>query len=215
MGYLTRNIKNIKVCEPQAKIMSSKINASRTALLLLDLQNIHIERTNDSDGLLSRSAATADTARKHGITVIHCRVAFTAEESANLPPAFARLKHNPTYLAAMHVDALTSQFHPDIAPQDGDLVIVKKRVGPFRNAPQNFDAILRERGIDTLIVGGIATGGAVLSTIVEATDLDYRLFLLEDACADSSPATHEFLVDFLKKRADVIKCAELEALIEQ
>ena len=92
----------------------------------------------------------------------------------------------------MHVDAPTSQFHPAVAPQQGDLVIIKKRVAPFHNAPQDFDTMMREKGIDTLVIGGIATGGAVLSTILEAADLDYNLFLLGDGCADPDEETQEF-----------------------
>jgi nicotinamidase-related amidase len=198
--------------------MSLQINAHKAALLLLDFQNIHLERVSQTEALLANVASTAITARNNGITVIHCRIAFTSEEVDDLPSTNAmltRLKHNPAYLAQMQADAPDSQFHPALAPKGGDLVIRKRRVAPFRNAPEDFDAMLRAREIDTLFVAGIATGGAVLSTILEAADLDYRLFMLEDGCADPTPATHEFLVHFLQKRATVIKCAELESLIKQ
>lgn len=190
--------------------MSSKITASKTALVLLDFQNIHAGRVQESAALLSRASSVAATARKHGMLVVHVRVAFTAEEAANLPPCFERLKANPDYLANYLTDAAPSQFHPDVAPREGDIVVIKKRVGPFRNASLDLNSALKQRSIDTLVLGGIATGGAVLSTAVEAGDLDYKLFVLEDACADPDPETHQFLIEYLKKRGDVIKCSEFD-----
>ena len=101
-----------------------------------------------------------------------------------------------------------------MAPEDGDIVVRKHRVGPFFNAPEDVHAIFKECGIDTLLLGGVSTGGAVLATVVQASDLDYRLFVMEDACADSSKETHDFLLKFFTKRATVIKSEELESLVD-
>jgi len=71
----------------------------------------------------------------------------------------------------------------------------------------------RERGIDTLILGGISTGGAVAAAVVQAADLDYRIFVVSDCCADPSRETHEFLMKFFEKRGTVIKSEEIEGLL--
>ena len=71
--------------------MSTNIIAQRSALLLLDFQNIHLARIANSTALITRVATAADAARKHGVLVVHCRIAMTTEESENLPPVFARL----------------------------------------------------------------------------------------------------------------------------
>jgi nicotinamidase-related amidase len=193
--------------------MSTKFDPTKAALLLLDFQIIHLEKLPNWQILASKVANAATTARNLGITVIHCRIAFTAEEMEELPPVFARLKNNPAYLGKMLVDAPESQFHPAIPQNDGDIVIRKRRVGPFRHGPQDFEAILKEKEIDTLIVGGIATGGTVVSTILEAVDMDFKVLLLEDGCADLDDATHEFLLKFLQKRAVSVKCEDIESLV--
>jgi len=42
--------------------------------------------------------------------------------------------------------------------------------------------MLRARGIETLILTGIATSGVVLSTLRHAADADYRLLVVGDCC---------------------------------
>ena len=65
--------------------------------------------------------------------------------------------------------------------------------------------LLRANGIDTLVLFGIATSGVVLSTILEASDADYRLFVIADCCADLDPVLHDALIERLfPKRADVV-----------
>ena len=112
------------------------------------------------------------------------------------------------------MDAPGTRWHAAVTPREGDIVLRKNRIGPFFNAPQDTHAIFKERGIDTLLLGGVATGGAVAATVVQAADLDYRMFIIEDACADPSQETHDFLVKFLAKRATVIKGNQLESLVE-
>ncbi|KAK9234901.1 Isochorismatase-like protein [Lipomyces kononenkoae] len=146
----------------------------------------------------SEMASVVKAARSKGITIAHCRVAFTESEIAT----------------TFGVDSPQAAFHPAVAPEDGDIVVRKHRVGPFFNAMQDVHAIFKERRIDTLLLGGVSTGGAVAATVVQAADLDYRLFVVEDSCADTSKETHEFLMKFFAKRATVIKSDELMTLAQ-
>jgi nicotinamidase-related amidase len=200
--------------------MATKIIPKKSVLLFLDLQ-VYIgqmlgENINET---LDHTLTSIKIAREKGIVVAHCRMAFNDTESANLPetnPLLAKLANDPKFLASAHVDAETSQFINKVAPQEGDIVFRKNRVGPFQGKDENdFEAILKERGIDTIIVGGIATGGAVLATVVQAADLDYRLVVLEDCCFDPDPELHRTLTDkIFKKRGTVINSPDLEGLIE-
>jgi len=101
-------------------------------------------------------------------------------------------------------------IHPGIGPSDSDLVVTKTRVGAFSGT--DLDLLLRAQGIDTLILFGIATSGVVLSTALQAADLDYRVVILKDCCADLDPDVHSFLVEtVLPRQATVIGSAEFEA----
>lgn len=197
--------------------MAAKIIPSRTALFLLDYQVIYAQNYPACAAVMTHAASIIKSARSKGITIAHCRVSFTASEMAKIPeanPIFYAAKSDPTRAAIFEVDSPLSAFHPDVIPQEGDIVIRKNRVGPFFNAPQDTHKIFKEKGIDTLLIGGVSTGGAVAATVMQAADLDYRLFVLEDACADPEKETHEFFMKFFAKRAGVIQSKNLDELVE-
>ncbi|MFF9395305.1 isochorismatase family protein [Streptomyces griseoluteus] len=73
--------------------------------------------------------------------------------------------------------------------QEGDLEVVKRTIGAFQGT--GLDERLRARGIDTLVLGGIATNLGVESTARAAADLGYELVFVEDAMAAFTAAEHE------------------------
>ena len=88
----------------------------------------------------------------------------------------------------------------------------KTRVGAFSTT--DLDQQLRDRGIDTLILAGISTSGVVLSTVRDAADRDYRVYVLEDASADPDPEVHDLLIrKIFPRQAYVISIAELSNLL--
>ena len=70
--------------------------------------------------------------------------------------------------------------------------------------------ILRAREIETLILFGIATSGVVLSTLLHASDADYRLIVVKDCCTDLDPEVHSCLMEKVFPRlATVLSAGEL------
>lgn len=160
---------------------------TRTALLAMDLQVSHVERMPDS--YLSRAASAMESARAADIPVIH--VAF------RLRPGHVDVHPRNKILGSVPARAFTEDdpgaaIHPDVAPRHDEIVIHKNRVSAF--AGNNLRQILAARGIDDLVLAGIATGGVVLSTVLHAADLDYSITVLSDACADPNPDLHDTLL---------------------
>jgi len=83
--------------------------------------------------------------------------------------------------------------HAALTPGPGEPVIVKRRVSAFTGS--DLDVLLRGAGADTLILAGLSTSGVVLSTVRQAADLDYRLTVLADACADRDEEVHRVLTE--------------------
>lgn len=88
----------------------------------------------------------------------------------------------------------------------------KVRFGAFAS-DTDLRAELRVRGVDTLVLAGLSTGGVVLTTLRQAADEDYRLFVLADATADPDPEVHRVLIEkVFPHQADIVTTAELTAL---
>jgi nicotinamidase-related amidase len=66
------------------------------------------------------------------------------------------------------------------------------------------------------VVGGISTAGVVLSTVRDASDQDYRIFVLADATDDPDPEVHRVVLEkVLSHQADVITTSDLKSLIRE
>lgn len=194
-----------------------KIDPAKTALLVMDFQNGHIGIVDNGDDLVQVANNLIRTFREHGGHIGYVRVAFTEEDLANVKPT-GRVTRRINMMggaapgAPMHADSDTTQIHTDIAPQDGDIVVRKTRVGPFRTT--DLYEQLQARGIDTLVLAGIATSGVVLSAVRDAHDEDYRIVVLEDLCADPDPEVHRVLVEkIFPSQADVTSVREFHGLL--
>ena len=186
------------------------IDPATTALLVMDYQNGVFGLVEDGDALVAPARDTIALARDQGATIGYVRVGFADGEA---PTATMRRGLSPEALQTMlHADGPGTQIHDAIAPQDGDIVVRKTRVGPFGTT--DLDEQLRARGIDTLILAGISTSGVVLSTVRDGHDRNYRLVVLADLCADREADVHAFLMErIFPRQAEVITSGDLEALL--
>ena len=170
------------------------IDPARTALLSMDCQAgiVSIYTREGKDAFLARAASVLHHARATGMTVIHIQVGFRpgCPEISSRNALFGAIKSSEQHqrLFREPLGAI-----PDaIAPHNDEIVITKRRISAF--AGTDLAMILRAKEIDTLVLYGIATSGAVLSTLVEAADADYRLAAIGDCCADLDPALHDCLI---------------------
>jgi len=189
-----------------------KLDPRRTALLVMDYQPGILGRLEGGDVLVARAREALAAARAAGATVGYVRVAFTDEDFDALPDGapMARVKAMPR--EHMDADSPGTQVDERVAPAAGDIVVRKTRVGPFLTT--DLDEQLRARGVDTLLLAGISTSGVVLSTVRDAHDRDYRLYVLADATADPRADVHEALIEkILPRQAEVVEVADLEALL--
>lgn len=77
----------------------------------------------------------------------------------------------------------------DLAPLNGEPVVDKPGKGAFYQT--DLDLMLRNGGIDTLLVAGVTTEVCVHTTIREANDRGYKCIAVADCCASYFLEFHE------------------------
>ncbi|KFY65258.1 hypothetical protein V496_02716 [Pseudogymnoascus sp. VKM F-4515 (FW-2607)] len=177
---------------------------SNAALLILDLQNGILELLSDITTHLPHYATTIAAARSASVPVIYVKLGFRPNHPDISPrnKMFERVKSYEGFLEGS--DA--TEVHPSIAPIEGDVIITKRR-SAF--AGTDLELVLRSLGVEKLVLVGLSTSGAVLSTVRQASDLDYVVTVLSDLCFDRDAEVHKLLVErVFPRQAEVITANE-------
>ncbi|MFC1957337.1 cysteine hydrolase family protein [Chloroflexota bacterium] len=161
-----------------------QIARDKTAVLIMDYQLRQLSGFPESfqKELLARANTVLAGARREGIPVIYVEV--------------VRGERTPE-----------NDIHPDITPLPGETVLTKRRVGPFSTT--DLDKMLKAKGIETLVLMGISTSGCVISTVRWAADIDYKMIVLADCCADRDDEIQRVLMEkIFPRQATVIPSQE-------
>ncbi|OJJ50601.1 hypothetical protein ASPZODRAFT_218328 [Penicilliopsis zonata CBS 506.65] len=179
-----------------------------TVLLLLDLQNGITDRFPKEymEPYLARVALVVQKAREAGIQVVHVVSSFRP----GYPELCARNTSTARVLALgnnafVQGDSSTG-IHTAVAPVQSEVVVAKHRVSAF--ASTDLDMVLRCAGVENVVIAGLITSGAVLSTVRQAADLDYGITVLKDLCMDRDPEVHQVLTEKVFARHTVVSGEE-------
>ncbi|MBN2099484.1 MAG: cysteine hydrolase [Dehalococcoidia bacterium] len=77
----------------------------------------------------------------------------------------------------------------DLEPATSDFIVEKRMLSAFFGT--DLDFTLRQKGIKTLIVTGVATWACVLKTVFDAAEIGYEVIVPADCCASPVPEGHE------------------------
>jgi nicotinamidase-related amidase len=184
---------------------------SKTALIVIDVQYIHVDpdttvsgsdqpdenkayvRRRMSDTQLPAITNLLDSWRKAGKLIVHIAFNHTAPDGSDLEPGiyqafkkeYGDLSLWPVRTAA---DPL-SDIMREVAPLPGEIVLQKTTFSAFKST--NIDFVLKNHGIDSLLLVGGLTGCCVLHTAVDAKAHGYEIYTVSDADIDWSPERHE------------------------
>lgn len=162
-----------------------EISPRSSALLVMDCQRSILEALTpvDRERVLQNVSRALQAARAANMAVFYVVVQFRDgyAEVAPRNTLFSQVKQN----GALRQSQDNAQVCPEVAPLPGEPVVIKKRIGAFTGS--DLEVLLRSRGIDTLVLTGVSTLGVIESTARQAFDMDYRVFVLGDCCADRNP----------------------------
>jgi len=188
------------------RTLAEKVRPRHTALMIVDMQNDfcaqggYLQRTRAESGrnpirvdenaaIADRIGVLADAGRRSGATV-----------------AWLRSIYDFKYLADAHIAmrdgegcCLEGTWGADffrIQPRDGDVVVDKHTFSGFHET--GLHARLQERGIETLVMTGVATNVCVDSTLRHGFFLGYHIVVAEDGVGSGNPVGHEGTLSTVK-----------------
>ena len=150
--------------------LTKSLAAERTAVIVVDLMPRIVDRDlgpHKGADVVARAHRLVTAFRQAGGTVVLVRV--DRPGVAEQPPG--------------------SGFVPEMQPQPGDVVVVKHTVGAFYGT--GLADQLRERGVATVVMTGIATTMGVESTGRAAADHGFEVIFAADAMSGMTAAEHE------------------------
>jgi nicotinamidase-related amidase len=96
---------------------------------------------------------------------------------------------------------------PEMTPQGSDVVITKRQWGAFHGT--ELELQLRRRGVDTIVLCGVATNFGVEGTARAAYERGYQQVFAEDAMAAPSEEEHRCSVKILERLGRVRTTEEI------
>jgi ureidoacrylate peracid hydrolase len=161
--------------------LESKIQPPHTALVIIDMQNDFCEvgglmadegvDLQPVQEMAKQVMTVLDAARRVGVLVVFVRNVYSTESNW-CPP-----------------DSWKADFYGDVRPLPSDPVVTKHRYSAFYST--DLDLILRNHGIRTVVMVGVATNVCVETSVREAFVRDYYVVVPHDATAAYSPDAYE------------------------
>lgn len=187
-----------------------KLDASRCALLLQDLQNDVIidggafaesgspDHARDQN-VVANAQRLAEVCRSKGIPVIH--VWYIVEEGA------PGLKLNAPLFEGVAEGALVrgtwgAAPAEGLEPQDGDFVVEKMRMSAWQGT--RLEEILGGTGRDTIIVSGAWTNMSVEHTARTGADKGYYMVVPEDGCSTMAADWHDASINYALQNVSTV-----------
>lgn len=205
--------------------LEEMVEPGKVALLVIDQQN---DFTHD-EGYYARFGL--DVSMLQAITAPINRLTEAAR-NAGVPVIFSQnvikqgfISDSPVWLAAhanmglKHLDqddfytlegTWGAEIYDSVTVHDDDVVLPKLRSTVFHDTP--LEALLRARGLETLVIAGQVTEGCVDNTIRGARDRDFYTPLVHDAVGSTSRERHERVLGIWTGRIPTPEADELVGL---
>jgi biuret amidohydrolase len=181
--------------------MSEWTLIGKTALVVVHLQNaickspspldfMGHQRATTQDGIIPHIADLLAAFRAEGLPVIYIVAAHPDKPDI---PAYGAFWQGLPGLQVNHMGTRDVEIVDELTPQDGEPVIYNWPFDIFRCT--DVAQRLRDHGVETVVLVGVATGMAVVTAAYQLADRFFNLIVPADCVTDGNRQLHEAIMD--------------------
>jgi ureidoacrylate peracid hydrolase len=200
-----------------------KLEASKTAFVVIDMQNYYLKAGYLGDVPLARDIVPAINKfaadlRERGAHVIWVKNASndTRENWSVFHEWLMNSEFCERRYASLDVEHEGHQLWAELDVKVEDTQIAKRRLSAFIQGSSDIESFLRSRGIDTVLIGGTATNVCCDVSARDAMMLNFKVIMVPDVLATWTDAEHNAtLANFYSIFGDVQTCDEVLASLSR
>jgi nicotinamidase-related amidase len=183
------------------------VHPQHTALLIYDMQVGIVHQVSDGPAILAKVLSLLESARRARIRTIFTRHMSLPPElmgsfQYRMAMAWQR-KQDPADVTAPFLrDSPGFELTPELQPRPSEAIFDKLSMSAFEGTPLAFT--LRDCGIRSFLIAGIALEIGIEPTCRQAADLGIIPILVRDACGAGNPEAADKCVTTLQHMGDTI-----------
>src|SRR3954466_1784106 len=171
---------------------------AKTALVVVDMQNgfmlpeVGHAPCKMAFEIVPNINRLARAVRATGGTVVWIQTAFTEETLTSWSTLYGMVgpKGAEKRRRSLSVDSKGYELFPDLKVEPQDMIVEKKRYSAFIQGSSDLGALLRQRGLDTLLITGTVTNVCCESTARDAMMLNFNTVMITDGNAANTDEDH-------------------------
>lgn len=202
----------------------SRLDATKTALIVIDMQNYFVEpgapvEVSGARTIVPAINRLARAARANGSPVVWVQMTHDESDLESWSVFYERLNSPERTKGDLESLRAGSHMHalwPEMETDKTDLWVAKRRYSAFLPESSDLAKILRERGIENVIVTGTLTNVCCMTSALDAMMMNFRTIMISDANA-ARIQEHHFatLNNFFETFGDVRTTDEAITLLER
>jgi ureidoacrylate peracid hydrolase len=191
------------------KTLKERCDPRYAALIVVDVQNDFVspegsagkrgEDVGAAMAMIPNLTGLIDQARRVGLTIIYIRT--THSEWTDTASWIYRTSQK-SGLSTCREGSWGAEFYDGIAPLPSERVVIKHRYSAFINTDLN--TVLKARGIQSVLVCGVATNVCVETTARDGYMYDYYVTMIDDCSAAYDAKLHMSTLENIRRHFGLV-----------
>ena len=183
------------------KELQEILNPNKTSLLVWDVQKMLVHNIFNTEIFLANTKEVILSAKENNVQVIFSKITPLPEKFTSPVRKYFLQKRGSS------MNQVPNGLDLAIEPTNDDIVIPKNTASMFIGT--NFELLLRNAGITTIVITGIATEFGVESTARDASNRGFFPVIITDAVSSFNQEAHNRSLENLKSMAILLTKEEI------